>query len=183
MTGTTEAKMTGTTEAIFGPINLEASLGRIEDDQILPSEDAMECEQSARTSDNPFREEDMMKEQHVISPYPYSETESEIVERIRLHESVGKDWTMADQTVAHDEPEWVELKLIPDDAADNDDFSLSSEGSESLKEEEDLELEKIEDPVSFFETNVPETSQGYPNVIPFSVSYSSGCDTSNDMLC
>eukprot|EP00339_Tiarina_fusa_P019775 CAMPEP_0117044610 /NCGR_PEP_ID=MMETSP0472-20121206/30914_1 /TAXON_ID=693140 ORGANISM="Tiarina fusus, Strain LIS" /NCGR_SAMPLE_ID=MMETSP0472 /ASSEMBLY_ACC=CAM_ASM_000603 /LENGTH=180 /DNA_ID=CAMNT_0004756399 /DNA_START=139 /DNA_END=681 /DNA_ORIENTATION=+ len=180
--------MPGTTEAIFTPIDLEASLGRIEDLQLIVSnEDAMDCEQeqTPRTSDNPFREAES-KEQHVISPYPYSETESEIAERRRLHESVGKDWTLGEQPVQQQqppvEPDWIELELIPDDDADNDEFSLSSEGSESLKAEEDVELEKIEDPVSFFETNVPASSE-YPTVIPLCVSFASGCDAPDDMMC
>jgi hypothetical protein len=164
---------TGTAEAIFIPIDLEISLGKIEDSKMNGPDD-MDCEPITRTSNNPFRslsEESFGKDHHIISPYPYSETDAEIRERQRLAESVETTWSMTKQ------PAWSgeDLELIPDDG--DDDFSLSSQEAGSLSEE-DLQLEKIEDPASFWETDVPASTAAQPNLIPFSVSFSSGCDSS-----
>jgi hypothetical protein len=171
--------MTGTTEAIFNPIDLEASLGKIED-IYMKGQDDMDCEPVTRTSNNPFRsssEESLGKDHHVISPYPYSETYTEIRERQRLEESVETTWSMAVQSGPEKQPAWSgeDLELIPDDG--DDDFSLSSQEAVSLTEE-DLQLEKIQDPASFWETDVPASTAAQPNLIPFSVSFSSGCDSS-----
>ena len=170
---------TGTTEAIYIPIDLEASLGKIEDAKMNDG-DEMDCEPITRTSNNPFRtssEGNSGQDQRFISPYPYSETDAEIKERQRLAESsVVESWSMAvDASSSPQQTEWkgVGLELIPNDG--DDDFSISSDEEGSLHEE-DLQFEKIDDPASFFESNVP--TNGNPNVIPFSASFSSGCDLS-----
>jgi hypothetical protein len=171
---------TGTTEAIFIPIDLEISLGKIEDSQMNGPDD-MDCEPITRTSNNPFRslsEESCGKDHHIISPYSYSETDAEIRERQRLEESVETTWSMTVQAGPEKQPAWSgeDLELIPDDG--DDDFSLSSQEAGSLSEE-DLQLEKIEDPASFWETDVLASTADQPNKIPFSVSFSGAwCDSS-----
>jgi hypothetical protein len=170
---------TGTTEAIVFPIDLEASLGKIEDIEMYGTDD-MDCEPVTRTSNNPFRsssEESLGKDHHIISPYPYSETDAEIRERQRLAESVETTWSMPVQAGPEKQPAWSgeDLELIPDDG--DDDFSLSSQEAGSLSEE-GLQLEKIADPASFWETCVPASTADQPTIIPFSVSFSSGCDSS-----
>lgn len=170
---------TGTSEAMFIPIDLEASLGKIEDSGAGEVDD-MDCEPITRTSNNPFRstsEESFGKDHHIIAPYPYSETEAEIKERKKLTQSVGNTWSMPMEQEAANQTSWTneDLELIPDDGGD--DFSLSSEEAGSLSEEY-LQLEKIKDPASFWETDVPASTNDQPNVIPFSVSFSSVCDSS-----
>jgi hypothetical protein len=162
-----------TTEAIFIPIDLEASLGKIEDNPMRDNDD-MDCEPIARTSNNPFNEDNLKKDHHIISPYPLSETYDEIRERQRLTDQVGDNWSLTGKPESERQSDWIELELIPADDAE-DDFSMTSEEAGSLNED-DLELERIEDPVSFWEAGFPSTSTEQPNIIPFSVSFSSGCD-------
>jgi hypothetical protein len=170
---------TGTTEATSIPIDLEASLGKIDDSQMNGPDD-MDCEPFTRTSNNPFRSssEESLGKDHSMSPYSYSaETDAQIRERKRLAESVETTWSMTVEVGPKKQPAWSggDLELIPDD--DDDDFSLSSEEAGSLGEE-DLQLEKIEDPASFWDTYVPASTADQPNIIPFSVSFSSVCDSS-----
>lgn len=165
------------TEAIFIPLDLEASLGRIEDEN--GQEDMMDCEPATRTSENnPFKsKDDEKKNHHIIAPYPLSETDAEINDRQRLAESGVTNWTLA--TPTEQSKPWCaeDLELIPDDG---DDFSLSSQEAGSLNEE-DLQLEKIKDPASFWDATVPNTTS-QPNIIPFSVSFSSALGSSQRSL-
>ena len=165
-----------TSEAIFVvPIDLEASLGKIDDGM---GQQDMDCEPVTRTSsNNPFkgRLEEGGEDQHIISPYPYSETDAEIKERLRLEEAGVTSWSSAMQTT---DATKESLELIPDDG--DDDFSLSEEEAGSLSEE-DLQLEKIEDPASFWDSAAANQPSS-PNVIPFSVSFSSACDSSQRTL-
>jgi hypothetical protein len=147
---------TGTTEAIFNPIDLEASLGKIVDSQMNGTDD-MDCEPVTRTSNNPFRsssEESLGKDHH-------SETYAEIREIQRLPESGETTWSMAVQAGPEKQPAWSgeDLELIPDDG--DDDFSLSSQEAVSLTEE-DLQLEKIQDPASFWDADVPVSTADQP---------------------
>ena len=202
-------------EAITITIDLEASLGRIEDDTMMEDsirggdDSTMECEHTARTSNNPFATKDQQQQHsNVISPYPLSETECERKALRRLSQC-GVQWPMVSehtqQTVPlQEDAEWVELKQVvpPDDTNhesddDDDNFSLSSEGSESLKDGDELDFEKIEDPVSFFEKSATDVvvaaststseQQQYPTVIPPGVSFASSTEqqqqSSTDMAC
>jgi hypothetical protein len=172
---------TTTPEAIFIPIDLEASLGRIEDGE-SENQGCMEDEPTTKTSSGtPFTSE------QVFAPYPISETDDEIRERRKLAESVGGHWSLAGQVaplLADDhQPSMMdmerseELMLVPED---DDDFSLSVEEAESLTGE-DFHLERIQDRVSFWETTSvsestpPSTDSQLQLVssIPLSVSVSS----------
>lgn len=163
------------TEAIFIPIDLEASLGKIEDIPMNDCDD-MDCEPIARTSNNPFNEEKVNKDHHVIFPYPYSQTVDEITERKKLTESVGSNWSLAGQADASGKQSPFigdDFEIIPNDC--DDDFSISSEAAGSMNEE-DLELERIEDPATFWESGA-EATAGQPTIIPFSVSFSYADDS------
>jgi hypothetical protein len=169
---------TTTPEAIFIPIDLEASLGRIEEGE-EENQQCMECEPVTRTSSStPFASE------QTFAPYPISETDDEIKERQKLAESVGAHWSslsgpampaLADdqQILSMDFEPSEALMLVPED---DDDFSLSAEEAGSLTDE-DFQLERIQDRVSFWETAVSEATDGQPlqhlPTIPLSVSFSS----------
>mmetsp|Transcript_28503 Transcript_28503/g.50492 ORF Transcript_28503/g.50492 Transcript_28503/m.50492 type:complete len:196 (-) Transcript_28503:338-925(-) len=191
---------TSTSEAIFIPIDLEASLGRIEDSA---NEQSMQCEPITRTSPGtPFRQD---SNSFSIAPYPISETPDEIKERQRLTESVGSNWTLVTPSSLssssdanqpqplrlqyhefHDGDDDSMMEVTATEALEDDDFSLTGEDTESLAHE-DLQLERIEDPVSFWEeTAVPpaataESKNSNSDAIPGAVSFSSSTETESSM--
>lgn len=141
------------TEAIYISIDLESSLGKIDDGKTNESEDPMEVEVVARTSQDPFREQHS-KRCHYISPYPFSETDREIKEREKLSEAVGSDWSLTGKPGDFtNDSEW---DWLPEDADDTMSLPL---GEVETSMEEDIELEKIEDPASFWDVNVPRTTE------------------------
>jgi hypothetical protein len=168
---------TTTPEAIFIPIDLEASLGRIDEGE-KENQQSMDCEPTTRTSSRtPFTSEQS------FAPYPISETDDEIKERQKLAESVGAHWSLTGQvTVADDQQAMMDveqseaLMLVPED---DDDFSLSEEEAGSLTEEV-FQLDKIQDRVSFWETaavtesapHSTDSQQQQQSIIPLSVSFS-----------
>lgn len=192
-----------TPESIFIPIDLEASLGRIEemsseciganmdcDDQqkhwINPPPPPPPFRNTRTSSRTPFTPRD-----DTIAPYPISETDAEIRERQRLEESVGSNWTLvAPYTGSNDDCSMMEVTAT-DSPLNDDDFSLTDDGTDSLIEaQEDFPLERIDDPISFWEENIPITStptdeqtssqqQHQHNLhIPYSVSFSSHAELS-----
>jgi hypothetical protein len=169
---------TSTPEAIFIPIDLEASLGRIEEGE-KENQQSMECEPITRTSSGtPFNSEP------IFVPYPISETDDEIKERQRLAESVGANWSLSGPSMSllGDDQQMMTMDFEPAEALmlvpeDDDDFSLSAEEAGSLTDE-DFQLERIQDQESFWETPaVSEAADGQPlsllSTIPLSVSFSS----------
>jgi len=147
-------------ENIFVPIDLEMSLGKIDEDETPSMPMQVEDSPVTRTCNHiPFGDS------HVISPYPYSETVDEVRERRTLTET-DPSWPLRAPPLT-EEP----MELIPVD----DDFSLSSEEAGSLEEFE----ETMEDPVSFWESAseimVAKEESPQPTLIPQSESYSSSC--------
>ncbi|KAG7340700.1 hypothetical protein IV203_024243 [Nitzschia inconspicua] len=186
---TSATPSTSAPEAIFIPIDLEASLGRIEEIMNCNGMNSeMDCDQqlqhptpppphhNTRTSSRtPFTSQD-----DTIAPYPISETDDEIKERQRLSESVGNNWTIVAPHQSHtfdDHHSMMEVTAT-ESPLDNDDFSLTEDGANSLAVQEDLQLERIDDPISFWEENIIPTSNGDESFkqlqqdIPFSVSFS-----------
>lgn len=114
----------------------------------------------------------------MISVYPIDETVTEIRDRQRLSESVGKFLPPRNHQVSPGkQADWVPEDLEPVEDPGDDAFSLASEDEEPLMEMESFELERIEDPVSFFESDVAPTRSSHPNIIPFTPSYSTQDDT------
>ena len=161
-------------EEMFQPIDLESSLGRIDDDTKNESND-MDCEPVTNTSEqSPFQKgyTDETHDQRNFAPYPIAETHAEVKERQRLSESVGKflpPHTTFQSPVR--QVDWVPEDLELVEHPGEDEFSLTSAEEESLVEE-NLEFEKIDDPVSFWDSGVQQSSN-QPNMIPSTVSYSS----------
>lgn len=163
-------------EEIFRPIDLESSLGRIEDAS-APESDEMDIEPVTKTCEqNPFQTDctDHKQDPTSFAPYPIAETEAEIKERQRLNDSVGKFLPQQTFQSAPRQVDWVPEDLEPVEG--DDDFSLSSAEEESIAEE-NVEFERIEDPVSFWDSGVDHSMDHY-NVIPSTVSYSSHADAS-----
>jgi hypothetical protein len=192
-----------TPEAIFIPIDLEASLGRIEEmsnenieacmyfydqhhQQLTPPPSFHNTRTSSRTPFTPPED--------TIAPYPISETDVEIRERQRLSESVGSNWTLvAPYTDRNDDCSMMEVTATVSPLED-DCFSLTDDGTDSLiVAQEDMQLERIDDPISFWEENIPvasssteeqaskqqqEQQQLLNQNIPFSVSFSVHADLS-----
>ena len=155
--------MTLKSEEIFQPIDLESTLGRIEESQEMKeSSDAsvmMECEPVTRTCEqSPFRED--------------------AKERPRFGASVGKLLAPSlrlspCETIQVD---WVPEDMTPIDGPVDDDFSISTSAEDSLEVDDNPDFEDIQDRVSFWdETIVDESSQ--PKLAP-SVSFSSHADVS-----
>jgi hypothetical protein len=192
---------TSTPEAIFIPIDLEASLGRIEELGNEKIKACMECDdqQEHFTPPPPFRNTrtssrtPFTSRDDTIAPYPISETDAEIRERQRLSESVGNNWTLvAPYTISNDDCSMMEVTAT-DSPLNDDDFSLTDDGADSLIEtQEDFPLERIDDPISFWEENIPiitstpteeqasklQQQQQLNQDIPFSVSFSSHAELS-----
>jgi hypothetical protein len=151
------------TDAVFISFDLESSLGKIDDIEMMTGDD-MECDPVPRPRTTRTRQQfssdefsvptntNYKKEQHVISPYPLSQTEMELNERERLTQSAGvHDWSNIAK--AEKRSQDVELDLIPDDRDCDDDFSLTSHEAGSLVEEE-LNFDNITDAASFWEDGV-----------------------------
>lgn len=165
--------MTMKSEEMFQPIDLESSLGKIEDDPMHGADD-MDCEPCTKTCEqSPF-----LKESTNIAPYPIAESNDEIRERQRLNESVGK--LLPPPTLQSSDGrqlDWVPEDLEPvEDPVDDDEFSLTSAEEESLVEE-NAEFEEIEDRVSFWDSGV-EHPPSEQQLHPSSVSFSSHADES-----
>jgi hypothetical protein len=175
-------------EAIFVPIDLEASLGRIEERQ--DGETMMECNPRRRqpvtrtSSGIPFSKiQFQQQQQSSIAPYPISETDAEIKERQKLTESVP-NWNLATPSHHHDEQQVIyddshsmmEVTATEEALDDVDDFSLSGDASLAPEDEEEFELERIDDPVSFWEvtpTTTTTTGAESSSMIPAAVTFSS----------
>jgi hypothetical protein len=168
MTTITSSLATSAPEAIFVPIDLEASLGRIEDCAPRESQDDdMDCDgqgppppqpfHNTRTSSRtPFSQQS--SETFSIAPYPISETDAEIRERQRwlMNESTGLGTViqgLSSYPYYNDERSMMEVTAT-DSTLDDDDFSIEDDGS--LAQEE---LERIEDPVSFWETTAVQQTE------------------------
>jgi hypothetical protein len=198
MTPTTST--TTAPEAIFIPIDLEASLGRIEEMNSEKNEaNIMDCadQQQQQQSPPPPPQHNTRTSSRTpftsslrddpIAPYPISETDAEIKERQRLSESVGNHWSLVSpQSSGNDDDSMMEVTAT-DSPLDDDDFSLTEDGAGSLVGQEDLQLERIDDPISFWEDNIPteeycfkqQQLQSTSNQeIPFSVSFSSHPESS-----
>lgn len=160
-------------EAIFVPIDLEASLGKIDDCDMQEMESDPDSPRT-RTSDGvPSTVECFNRGKRAMVPYPFSQTASELKEREKLTQNVGyifdiqiqpADWTMAD----------TQMEMAPED----DDFSITSHDAASLAEE-NFSLEEIsEDPASFWEEGASRapTTQGWS--VPCQVSVGSMNDAS-----
>jgi hypothetical protein len=166
MTPTTST--TTAPEAIFIPIDLEASLGRIEEMNSEKNEaNIMDCadQQQQQQSPPPPPQHNTRTSSRTpftsslrddpIAPYPISETDAEIKERQRLSESVGNHWSLVSpQSSGNDDDSMMEVTAT-DSPLDDDDFSLTEDGAGSLVGQEDLQLERIDDPISFWEDNIP----------------------------
>eukprot|EP00934_Nitzschia_sp_Nitz4_P007727 Nitzschia sp. Nitz4//scaffold165_size50357//898//1404//NITZ4_007012-RA/size50357-processed-gene-0.42-mRNA-1//1//CDS//3329538105//7717//frame0 len=157
---------TPSTESFYIPIDLESSLGRIENDPA--GDDGMDCETVTNTSEHsPFATSGQMQEDHhVITPYPIEGSKCEARERHRLTESVGK-LLPPPPPLSGKQVDWVPEDIEPVEDPGDDDYSLSSESLE----EGDVELEGFDDPVSFFESAVA----SHPPAIPQAITYTS-CD-------
>jgi hypothetical protein len=174
--------MTIKSEEIYLPIDLETSLGRIEESQemkeTLDDSERMECEPTTRTCEqSPFREDRKQDHQHFI-PYPIAETDDEINERHRLGASVGKILPPS-PTLTFNEKihvDWVPADLEPVEDSVEDDFSISTSEDDSLVAEDNLDFEDISDRVSFWD-EANEDPVMPPKLAP-SVSFSSNADVS-----
>jgi hypothetical protein len=175
--------MTIKLEEMYLPIDLESSLGRIEESQesqeVQRDTEMVECESSTRTcSQSPFQEDTFQDHQQFI-PYPIAETDDEIIERQRLGASVGKflpppQSMPANETIQID---WVPEDLTPVEDPVDDDFSISTSAEDSLVAEDDcLDLEDIQDRVSFWD-QADDENPIPPKLAP-SVSFSSNADVS-----
>lgn len=165
-------------EEIFRPIDLESSLGKIEDATMNETDD-MDYEAGTNTCEqSPFDGEDsgLKQDQLHVAPYPIAESDAEIKERLRLNESVGKFLRPQTFQSAVRQVDWVPEDLEPVEHPGDEDFSLTSAEEESLVED-NLEFEMIDDPVSFWDSNFVQTSD-QAKVIPSTVSYSSHADAS-----
>ena len=139
----------------------------------------MECEPRrnslTRTSSGiPFSKIQFQKQQQSqqqqsssIAPYPISETDAEIKERQKLTESVP-NWNNHMATPDHqqqvifdneqDSHSMMEVTATEEALDDvDDDFSLSGDASLAPEDKDELELERIDDPVSFWEEATPTT--------------------------
>lgn len=170
--------MTGKSEEMFRPIDLESSLGRIEDAQMNETND-MEMEPLTKTCEqSPFESSfsTMNQDQHCFAPYPIAETDAEIIERQRLGESVGKFLPPLTLQSGR-QVDWVPEDLEPADDPGDDDFSLTSAEEESLVEE-NMEFERIEDPISFWESDFVHVSSDHPQGFASTISFTSHADSS-----
>ena len=193
---TPSSSTTAAPEAIFIPIDLEASLGRIEEMNGEKNEaNIMDCEDRLQQLSSPPPQHNTRTSSRTpfttslrddaIAPYPISETDAEIRERQRLSESVGNHWSLVSpQTSSSDEHSMMEVTAT-DSPLDDDDFSLTEDGADSLVAQEDFQLERIDDPISFWEENIPieehtfkQQSQSSIQEIPFSVSFNSHPESS-----
>lgn len=146
-------------EAIDIPIDLESSLGRLEDIETSESSGmscAMQLQETSRvrsTCLSASEDEDIAMVD--ISPYPYSETEVEIRERQKLAAPVFFDFVNA-----------LRAELVPNDVdktGDEDvpglcdeDLTLSSEDTGSLGEMDSaLRRERIEDRAPCLHGKIP----------------------------
>jgi hypothetical protein len=161
------------TEAIFVPIDLEASLGKIDDCDMKEME-SEPVSPRTRTSDGvPSTVECFNRGKRAMAPYPFSQCASELKEREKLTQHVGyifdiqiqpADWAMTD----------TQMEMVPED----DDFSITSHDAASLADE-NFSLEEIsDDPATFWEEGAspaPTTQQGS---VPCHVSVGSMNDAS-----
>jgi hypothetical protein len=157
--------MTMKSEEMFRPIDLESSLGKIEDSQMNGSDD-MDCEPVTNTCE----ESPLLKESTYMTPYPIAESSAEIRERQRLNESVGKILpTQALHSSLGRQVDWVPEDLEPvEHPVDDDEFSLTSAEEDSLVEE-NVDFEEIEDRVSFWDSGVAQPSeQPHSSTVSFS---------------
>lgn len=153
------------TESIYIPIDLESSLGKIEMSD--STTDSMQIEPVARTSQNPFREIHS-KNTHFIKPYPLSETDVEIKDRENLSQAVGSDWSLTGEPgYVKDSSDWPWLSDGADDA-----MSLPLEEVDTSMDE-DIVLDKIEDPASFWDVSVPKATAEQPKGMSSTVSVAS----------
>jgi hypothetical protein len=174
--------MTIKSEEMFLPIDLESTLGRIDESQEgQASSDAsvmMECEPVTRTCEqSPFRE-DMKQDYQQFIPYPIVETADEVKERPRFGASVGKFLAQSPTLTSCEtiQVDWVPEDLAPIDDPVGDDFSVSTSADDSIEVDDNPDFEDIEDRVSFWdEANADESGQ--PRLAP-SVSFSSHADIS-----
>ena len=170
--------MTGKSEEIFRPIDLESSLGRIEDAQMNETND-METEPMTKTCEqSPFESSftNVHQDQQCFAPYPIAETDAEILERQRLGESVGKFLPPLTLQSGR-QVDWVPEDIEPAEDPGDDDFSLTSAEEESLVEE-NMEFERIEDPVSFWEADFVHVSSEQPEAVASTISFTSHADSS-----
>jgi hypothetical protein len=146
--------------AMFTPMDLESSLGKIDDTTMSDvNEQISSNEPSTRTSSTyPFKQADMSIEQAESYPYPLSETDNERNERKSLTEDKILikliDQSVADTAeaqmlgcISDEEDEWS-LDLI--ETEDEDPLSYLEEEAAKMTKS-GLELEKIGDPLSFWE--------------------------------
>jgi len=166
------------------PIDLELSLGRIEDSQEQGEgqeiSQAMECESMTRTCEQSPFPEDIGEDQQQCIPYPVDETDDEIRGRISLGVSVGK--LLRYQSPSFMSTDTRQVDWVPEDVAYvegsvHDDFSMSSSSSsqDPSEMEENLDLEGIQDRVSFWdEANVENANP--PKLAP-NVSFSSRAES------
>lgn len=171
--------MTGKSEEIFRPIDLESSLGRIEDAQMKETID-METEPLTKTCEqSPFESSfsNVNQDQQCFAPYPIAESDAEIIERQRLGESVGKFLPPVTLQSGR-QVDWVPEDIEPAEDPGDDDFSLTSAGEESLVEE-NMEFERIEDPVSFWESSFVHVSSDQHQVLASTISFTSHADSSH----
>lgn len=147
---------TSTPQEIFTLVDLESSIGRIDDTEMSDvTEKVKPVECSARTSlTYPFKQRvEMSIDQAESHPYPFSETIKEREERNSNFESFICS-SVAETTETQqmggsisDEDEWGLDPTETDD--DSHQFYLEEEALKMTKS--GLELEKIGDPVSFWQ--------------------------------
>lgn len=186
--------MTVKSEEMYLPIDLESSLGRIEDDSsdtmaaVDPGNrdaDMMDCEPvMTRTCEQSPFEDDMKQDHQHMIPYPIAETDDEIQDRQRLGPSVGKILPPSQTSMSMEthQVDWVPEDMAPVENPVGDEFSLSTTEGESLAEEEELNFEDIQDRVSFWESSTDKEEvpslHAQQNQITTSVTFSSHADES-----
>eukprot|EP00980_Cylindrotheca_fusiformis_P013472 scaffold3437_cov113-Cylindrotheca_fusiformis.AAC.39 len=147
---------TSSVQAISFPMDLESSLGRIEDSNMNDLQESLdENEKKPRTSQTyPFNNQGMNVDSIETSPYPLKETESERQERESLTKSncqfdllLDNGITDADMGSISDDDEWG---LDPSEDSDDKSFHLLEEEA-MIMTKSGLELEKIGDPISFWQ--------------------------------
>ena len=160
-------------EATFVPIDLEASLGKIEDCDMQEMESVPLSPRTKTCDGVPSTVECFNRGKRAMAPYPFSQTASELQEREKLSQNVGyifdiqiqpTDWTMAD----------TQMEMVPE----NDDFSITSHDAASLADE-NFSLEEIsDDPATFWEEGASPSPTTQTFLVPCQVSVGSMNDAS-----
>jgi small-conductance mechanosensitive channel len=164
-----------TPEAIFVPIDLEASLGKIDDCDMQEME-SDPVSQRTRTCDGvPSTVECFNREKRAMAPYPFSQTASELKEREKLTQNVGYIFDIQGQPEGLKPEDWTMIDTQMDMVPEDDDFSITSHDAASLAEE-NFSLEEIsENLASFWEEGASPTTQQWP--VPCQVSVGSMNDS------